>query len=347
MESHFRVLVNCMTYNQYRYIQDALNGFAIQETNFPYICVVIDDASTDGEQDTILNYLNRECNMSESEYSEDDNARSYFATHKKNQHCCFAVYLLKRNLYKETQLKEKLYLEDKRKCIEYEAFCEGDDFWTDPLKLQKQVDFLDANPEYSMCCSDAFIETPTGVEDWSRYKNSQKVSPQDMIMGGGLYVQTVTLLFRTGILKEYPQCCKQCHVGDYPMKIFGSINGLYYITEKTSAYRFMSNGSWTSKNNVGGVDVWIPRWRSEVDMLIGLDTYSGNEYAEAFTQRIQEYLFVQLLNNRHDWPMISEAFSDVVSHFQGKKKIVNSLYMMKLGFVFEAWEKFRVRLRKK
>lgn len=53
----YKVSVRCMTYNQSQYIQDTLNGFCMQQTNFPYVCTIVDDASTDGEQDIIKGYF--------------------------------------------------------------------------------------------------------------------------------------------------------------------------------------------------------------------------------------------------------------------------------------------------
>ena len=53
----FKVVVRCFTFNQSRYIEETMNGFTMQQTNFPYVCCIVDDASTDGEQQVIIEYI--------------------------------------------------------------------------------------------------------------------------------------------------------------------------------------------------------------------------------------------------------------------------------------------------
>ena len=61
----FKVTVSCMTYNQSKYITDAMNGFTMQQTSFPFVCTIVDDASTDGEQEVIRRYLEENFDLSE------------------------------------------------------------------------------------------------------------------------------------------------------------------------------------------------------------------------------------------------------------------------------------------
>ena len=151
--SNYIVSVCCYTYNQSAYITDAMNGFAMQQTNFPFVAVIVDDASTDGEQDVIRSYIDECFNHSEEtgfRQWETEEAHWTFARHKENDNCHFVTVFLKRNLYKESEKKKAIineWLDAK-----YVALCEGDDYWTDPLKLQKQVDFLEEHPDYSLCC---------------------------------------------------------------------------------------------------------------------------------------------------------------------------------------------------
>lgn len=143
-----KVVVKCTTYNHADYIKDALKGFAMQNTTFPFVCVVMDDASTDGEQDIIRDYLVNECDFENAEKFEIDEAAVYVARHKSNVNCIFAFYLLTQNLY-GTGKKAPLF-EYWEKDSKYIAICEGDDYWTDPSKLQRQVDFLESNIKYSI-----------------------------------------------------------------------------------------------------------------------------------------------------------------------------------------------------
>ena len=115
-DNNILLTINCLTYNQCDYIRQALDGFLMQKTNFRYIISVHDDASTDGTQDIITEY-----------------ARKY-------------PDLIKATLEKENQYSK--HDGSLRRIVEshlqgkYVAFCEGDDYWTDAYKLQKQVDFL-------------------------------------------------------------------------------------------------------------------------------------------------------------------------------------------------------------
>lgn len=133
-----------------------MNGFCMQKTDFPFVCCIVDDASTDGEQDIINNYLERNFELNDINYSyntEKEYAKIIYARHKINLNCFFAVFLLKENHYSNPMLKGKQisYLADfRRNCI-YEALCEGDDYWTCADKLQKQVKFLDTNEDYTIC----------------------------------------------------------------------------------------------------------------------------------------------------------------------------------------------------
>lgn len=152
--NEFLVCIRCMTYNQSAYISDALNGFAMQQTNFPFLAVIVDDASTDGEQEVIKSYVEEHFDHSEKtgyrEWETED-AHWTFARHKENDNCHFVVVFLKRNLYKESE-KKKAIIKDWVEA-KYVAFCEGDDYWIDTMKLQKQLDFLEGNEEYDMVCT--------------------------------------------------------------------------------------------------------------------------------------------------------------------------------------------------
>ena len=155
------VYVSCMTYNHAPYIVDAMNGFTMQETNFPFVCAVVDDASTDGEQEVIRNYLNEHFNLEDKKVARHEETDDYvltFAQHKTNLNCYFSVFYLKYNHYKK---KTKApYLAQWRLKAKYLAICEGDDYWIHPRKLQIQVDYLETHSEYSMCfhAAEIFVE---------------------------------------------------------------------------------------------------------------------------------------------------------------------------------------------
>lgn len=150
------VAIRCFTYNQSAYITDALNGFVMQQTNFPFVAMIVDDASTDDEPKILLDYYstNFDSENKNVAYQENtDYGTVLFAQHKTNRNCFFAVLLLKENHYRQRKSKSP-YLARWTDNSNYLALCEGDDYWTDPNKLQKQVDFLEGHPEFGLCYTD-------------------------------------------------------------------------------------------------------------------------------------------------------------------------------------------------
>ena len=212
---NFLVDVRCMTFNQSMYITDTMNGFCMQETSFPFVCIIVDDASTDGAQDVIKQYVSEHFDLSdgsEAYEKETDYAYITYARHKENKNCYFAVLYLKENHF--TIKKSKFpYFAEWRDVCKYEALCEGDDYWVDSLKLQKQVDVMDAHPEYTMCTTDAIVQSESGELNWTRYNENKIVPIEDIIEKGGLWLQTATFLFRNGINSDMIECGRKCHVG--------------------------------------------------------------------------------------------------------------------------------------
>ena len=149
----FLICVSCMTYNHSLYIEETLNGFCFQQTNFPYVCTIMDDASTDGESKIIKNYVNQHFDIEDKAIVRHEETENYiltFVRHKTNMNCFFAVYYLKYNHYSVNRPKIP-YVSEWRENSKYIALCEGDDYWTDSAKLQKQIDFLESHSDYAMC----------------------------------------------------------------------------------------------------------------------------------------------------------------------------------------------------
>lgn len=175
-DRNYKVFIKCNTYNQSRYINDTLNGFAIQKTNFPFICFVVDDCSTDGEVDIIKKYVEEQCDIHSAEMADSDISLTIKLSHKENSNCIFVFCLLKHNMY-GNPAKAELY-KPWLASAKYEAFCEGDDYWTNENKLQIQADFLDTHDDYVMC-SHNFVEYYEGenVFDKQNYYTKHPVNP--------------------------------------------------------------------------------------------------------------------------------------------------------------------------
>lgn len=144
---NYLVCVRCMTYNQATFVEKTMNGFCQQETNFPYVCIIMDDASTDGEPDVINRFLDLYFDV-EGKCIETEHYIQRTGCHKENRNCHFVVYLLKYNHHGK-KAKQPYYASFYNNA-KYIATCEGDDFWTDTNKLQEEVDVLEKNEHVTL-----------------------------------------------------------------------------------------------------------------------------------------------------------------------------------------------------
>jgi glycosyltransferase involved in cell wall biosynthesis len=219
------VSVCCLTYNHSKYIRDAINGFLIQKTDFPIEILIHDDASTDGTADIIREY--------EAKYPD----------------LIFPIYQTENQHFKGN--KPGKINRDRAKG-KYIAICEGDDFWTDPLKLQKQVDFLESNIDYGLV--------------YTRYKirEEQKLKPDIIFKSTGHsgdvlldlirknFIATLTVCFRKDLLEKIDTdeiYFEKFIMTDYPIWIqMAKISKIYFLDEITSTYRLIGESLSHSKS---------------------------------------------------------------------------------------------------
>lgn len=260
-----KVLVRCFTFNQATYIEDALNGFAIQQTNFPFACLIMDDASTDGEQEVLKAWMERECDMSKAEHIDITTSSVIIVPHKKNPSCTFAFYLLKQNLYRSENKMKHVY-PWREKCI-YEAICEGDDYWIDPCKLQKQVDILEKNKNISICfCNAKRLNCLTNsIEDFVSFPKTI-YSAKD-IFRGKWFIATASMMYRVDIFKqELPEWYKRNTIDVARQLLCGKYGDFYMLQESMVVYRFFSKNSLTKKNNQS-IDLSIKSLKAYITLL--------------------------------------------------------------------------------
>ena len=215
----FSVCIHCPTYNQKGFISDALNGFCIQNTTFPFVCVIIDDASTDGEGELIKEYVSEHFDIKNGDVFNSVDTEDFFFTfaqHKINKNCYFAVYLLRYNHYQLKQPKARYYQECHKRS-KYIAICEGDDYWISPDKLERQVSFLDNDSDYTMTCHRVqlySVRKERMVGENYCYSHCREVSIKDTINRTGLFISTCSILFRKDIYLNRPDYWTNCPVRD-------------------------------------------------------------------------------------------------------------------------------------
>lgn len=246
-KNDYRVFVRCNTFNQSKYIENALKGFAMQQTNFPFVCLVMDDCSTDGEQEVIKAWMERECDMEKAEYGEIELSNIILVPHKLNSNCTFAFYLLKRNTWKERELKVAMYAPWRNHC-EYEALCEGDDYWIEPLKLQSQADFLDKHLEYSMCFSNSLVHWQDEKKEDSMFASIEDRDYTGTEIMSKWQVATATVMHRGGVIDSgiYKEACRHKKIMYGDIRLFlscaavGKVRGM---SDVFSVYRRLSSGA--------------------------------------------------------------------------------------------------------
>ena len=250
-KQNYKVLVRCATFNQSKYIEDALNGFAMQKTTFPYVCLVVDDCSTDSEQEVIKAWMKRECDMHKSEYIEHECSNVILVPHKTNPTCTFAFYLLKKNMHGSTE-KGVLYTLWRDHC-EFEAICEGDDYWIDSQKLQTQVDYMDSNPDCGLCYSMCKYYNQSKCEFESEKWGGPNESFLDFLNNNT--IPTLTILYRVSVdniyrAENHPKG-KNWLMGDYPRFLWYAHNSkIKFINKVTGVYRVLENSACHSKDIV-------------------------------------------------------------------------------------------------
>lgn len=218
------VSISCITYNHAPYIRQCLDGFLMQKTDFAFEVLIHDDASTDGTEEIIREYEMKYPNIIKPIYE------------KENQ------YVLGRRGSKTFN-----YPRAKGKYI---ALCEGDDYWTDSYKLQKQVDFLEENPDFCLSNTDSDVLYEDSQYMLKTYNKKKKlinytgVVEVETILSNRYFIKTATVVFRKDIMmrylnsKIYNNMKEYLLMGDTPLWAYLSLYGkFHYLNYSTSVYR--------------------------------------------------------------------------------------------------------------
>jgi len=291
-----KVSIACIAYNHASFIKDAMDGFLKQKTDFPFEIVVHDDASTDDTVDIIKSY-------------------------KKKYPNIIRLIIQSENQY--SQGRRPFLLLYPQLTGEYIAFCEGDDYWVDEYKLQKQVDFLDNNPDYVISGHDAKIVDANGnLIKESKLKPSQKKdhSADDLLLGRA-WILTLSWVFRR-VLKDDEAFSERSLVvnGDnFILSLLGQYGkGKYHDDIEPGVYRLHKKGVWGMLNKK-------IQARSHINTYLLIHRYYyriGNSYASEFWwSRFEKavadnmsasLLFSKLIKNIFN-------FNDLASKFKIKK----------------------------
>ena len=294
MSKDCMVSVLCTAYNHEEYIRDALESIVSQQTDFPFELLVNDDASTDGTAAIIREY--------EEKYP--DIVRPFYQP---------------KNLYsQDIDIYYAVFFPNARG--KYTAFCEGDDYWTDPTKLQRQVDFMQAHPEYPACVHNTLLHYCVGDradEELVRHDGDCDVEFEDILPGMNTAWHTSSLLAKTELLASPPDfyyIAAEYGFGDYPYGIWLRHNGpVHFINRTMSAYRICSNQDAWSSGVEGQYDKLTRFMTGAVSMLEAYRTHVADpELLELVDSNILKWKFQLLYTQGRDRELRRPPYNSIL-----------------------------------
>ena len=219
-----KVSVSIVTYNHENFIAQAIDGVLMQEVDFDYEIIIGEDDSTDNTRNIVKEYKERY----------PDRIR-LFLNDRKN-----VIYIGGRPTGRWNFINNLEHAKG-----EYIAILEGDDYWTDPHKLQKQVDFLDSHPDFAICSHNVYRkyeDQSKPMVEWPGSELKEIITLEDML-GGGYTVPTCSLVFRNKVFGELPDWFSQVGAGHTSLQVLCASKGkMRYLREVMGVYRIHPGG---------------------------------------------------------------------------------------------------------
>ena len=273
---NYLVTICCLAYNHEKYIRKAFDGFLMQKTSFKFKVLVHDDASTDSTPDIIREYVEKYPDI-------------------------FEAILQKENKYQTGVDIEDEYLLPLVK-TKYVCGCECDDYWTDPNKLQLQVNYMEKHPECSLCVHNTEQIFENGESAGIFFNSSMK--PKDYTMNDiiasepSAYFHFSSMMWRHDMMKRKNEAFSMDGIGDYPMALYFASKGyIHYIPRVMTRYRLNSVGSWSSKMNSDNKKK-IRQHENMMNGLRSIDQYTDHLYAPAIRKALaRESAKIMLLSD--------------------------------------------------
>ncbi len=263
MNKEIKVSIICATYNHEHYIAEAIESFLLQITDFPYEICIHDDASTDTTTEIIRAYERNYPQLIKPIYqTENQYSKGVKTWHSASQHATGT----------------------------YIAICEGDDYWTDPYKLQKQVDYMDHHASCSLCVHATYkvwVDGERMDSDVRPYQGNKICTVEEVIVGGGGLFASNSMMYRRIYDLHLPDFYFNAPVGDYPLMIHLALQGeVYYIDEWMSAYRKGVPGSWTDREFTHIESK--SRFVKQIEVMLDeINAYTHHRYVDAIRTKLK------------------------------------------------------------
>ncbi len=260
-----KVLVSicCTTFNHEKYLRDALDGFLMQKTTFAFEVIVHDDASTDGTTELIIEYRNKFPSIVKPLLQ---------TTNQYSQGKMIFIDFIFPNVQGD-----------------YLAICEGDDYWIDRNKLQKQIDCMIQFPQCNISFHPALGLRNNGKKTTlSKSSDMVKIfSVEDVILGGGDFMPTASLVLTRNVfpkLESLYAIYPNPPVWDVAIQFLGALTeGALYIPITASVYRIFSEGSWSEKMQKNK-DFSIASTQGMLKLYRELNIMSQGNYVASFKE---------------------------------------------------------------
>ena len=311
------VSILCITYNHEKYIADAIEGFLIQRTTFPIEIIIHDDCSTDRNQQIIQSYADKNPDLfrlifqTENQYSQG----------RKNMTATFP------------ECKGK-----------YIALCEGDDYWTTPDKLQKQVDFLENNPDYVLALHNTFVhfETKEAPDRIAVMRIKDDLELYDFIdldyfskHGSISRGHTSSVVLRNHVVNKFPDWFKRGASGDlYLLMLITEHGKARFINEVMSVYRVNFNGI-TRKSPAHKGHVLND---NRILMLHAINQYFDKKFDHLIQKQLTEFHVAELksyLNEEKIFPAINHTLKAIIHENSSKFNMLKSLKPAYRSYLFK------------
>ncbi len=271
------VSICCITYNQASYIRDALEGFIKQDTDFAFEVLIHDDASTDGTAEIISEYAGAYPDL------------------------IFPI-LQKENQYSKGLTNISGTFNFPRARGNYIAMCEGDGYWTDPGKRKRQVEYMEAHPDCSLCFHSADVEVQGRAvteRQMRPYRGDRKVTSEEIIDKTSGY-PTASLMFRTDMVQPLPDFYVKAPIADIPLQLMAAARGwAYYMDSSMCVYRLGGAASWTTLMKQGDYEKKQQDYACAMEQMYrGFDLESGGRFHDTVEHAIRRLYFLTQVNTK-------------------------------------------------
>ena len=312
------VSVICVTYNQSKYIEETLNSMINQITNFRYEIIIHDDCSTDGTVEIIKKYEDKYPDIIKPIFEEENQ----YSLGNEILDICF-----------------------KKSRGKYIALCDGDDFWCDQNKLQKQFDFMESKEKCSLVTSEYKVLSEIDNRYYpikNSYKQGTSYSTREIISGDGSLFCTNTMFFRSKYVRDLPSFYYNAPIKDFPLTIFLSLKGeVYCINDVMSVYRKNAIGSWSNNMSSGNYTIKQNKFFHQLkNMFDEIKTYTNHKFDKEIDMFLlrkeldilvntQQYDIIKNNSNKFELLYKSGNLKDRIKHYL---KVKNPSFYFKIKY---------------